>query len=154
MSLPAPAVRRQGRTRVNLVAVEDGDRPPTSPLARPPDTRIAPLPDPAPLVHNLTRCIFEIIIGVRDLEQVARWVEPEVLAKMERRLSLDRRARGITGRTTIWPRVAFGVSHIERPADDVVECVTVIRTPARSRALAMRLVGTEGRWRATHIALL
>lgn len=154
LSLPAPAIRHERRIPVDLAAVEDDRRPPIPQRERAPHTGDAPLPDPAPLVHNLTRCIFEIITGVRDLEQVARWVEPEVLAKMERRLALDRRARGITGRTTIWPRVAYGTHHIERPAEDIVECVTVIRTPARARALAMRLVGIEGRWRATHIALL
>ncbi len=144
MSLPA--VHRSATARSELRIVDDDPEDPRR--------RAASMPDPAPLVQNLTRCVFEIIIGARDIEQVARWVEPEVLAKMERRLTLERRARGITGRTTIWPRVAFGSSHIERPACDVVECVTVIRTPARSRALAMRLVAIEGRWRATEIALL
>lgn len=146
MSLPPPIPRRLPASRPHRATVKDY----YAVRGRDP----ADLPDPAPLVHNLTRCVFEIIIGARDLEQVARWVEPEVLAKMERRLTLERRARRATGRSAIGSRVAFGSCHIERPAPDVVECVTVIRTPARTRALAMRLVGMAGRWRATEIALL
>lgn len=146
MSSPLPAADRTSHRAAGLAPVEDY----YSNRRRDPRE----LPDPVPLVHNLTRCIFEIIIGARDIDQVARWVDPEVLAKMEQRVALDRRARGSTGRRAVWPRVEFGSSLIERPADDVVECVTVIHTPARARALAMRLVGVEGRWRATKIALL
>jgi len=145
MSIPLPSAGRTGRRQTRLAPVEDYY-----------DHRQHPsqLPDPAPLVRNLTRCIFEILMGARDIEQAARWVDPEVLTKMERRLTLERRARRATGRPTTWPRAEFGSSLIERPAPDVVECVTVIHTPARARALAMRLVGTDGRWRATQIALL
>jgi hypothetical protein len=36
------------------------------------------LPDPRPLVENLTRCVIEILAGARDLEQIARWVSDDV----------------------------------------------------------------------------
>ena len=32
------------------------------------------LPNPEPLLENLTRCVIEILAGARDLEQIARWV--------------------------------------------------------------------------------
>ena len=37
-------------------------------------TSTAELPDPAPLIENLTRCVIEILAGARDLEQISRWV--------------------------------------------------------------------------------
>jgi hypothetical protein len=40
------------------------------------------------------------------------------------------------------------------PADGVVEAVVVVSGPARTRALAMRVEGVDGRWRATSLALL
>lgn len=36
------------------------------------------LPDPDALLRNLARSVVEIIAGVREVEQVARWVSPEV----------------------------------------------------------------------------
>jgi hypothetical protein len=32
------------------------------------------LPNPEPLLENLTRCVIEILAGARDLEQISRWV--------------------------------------------------------------------------------
>jgi hypothetical protein len=40
------------------------------------------------------------------------------------------------------------------PADGIVEGVVIVRGPARTRAVAMRLEGMDGRWRTTSLALL
>jgi hypothetical protein len=39
------------------------------------------LPDPVPLLQNLTRCVIEILAGARELEQIARWVSDDVHRK-------------------------------------------------------------------------
>ncbi|WP_198414502.1 Rv3235 family protein [Cryobacterium sp. Sr8] len=36
------------------------------------------LPDPEPLVINLTRCVIEVLAGARELDQLARWVTDDV----------------------------------------------------------------------------
>jgi hypothetical protein len=36
------------------------------------------LPNPEPLLVNLTRCVIEILSGARDLEQISRWVTDDV----------------------------------------------------------------------------
>jgi hypothetical protein len=36
----------------------------------------------------------------------------------------------------------------------VVEAVVIVQGPARTRAVAMRLEGMDGRWRATSLAVL
>ncbi len=41
-------------------------------------TSTSALPDPAPLLENLTRCVIEILAGARELEQIARWVSDDV----------------------------------------------------------------------------
>ena len=41
-------------------------------------TSSAALPDPTPLLENLTRCVVEILAGARDLEQISRWVTDDV----------------------------------------------------------------------------
>jgi hypothetical protein len=40
------------------------------------------------------------------------------------------------------------------PADGVVEAVVIISAPHRTRAIALRLEGTDGRGRATSLAVL
>jgi hypothetical protein len=40
------------------------------------------------------------------------------------------------------------------PADGVVEVTVIVTMPDRTRALAMRLEGLDGRWRATELHLL
>jgi len=42
-------------------------------------TPSAELPDPAPLIENLTRCVIEVLAGARDLEQIARWVTDDTI---------------------------------------------------------------------------
>ncbi len=44
----------------------------TQPAAR------SALPNPQPLLENLTRCVIEILAGARDLEQISRWVTDDV----------------------------------------------------------------------------
>ena len=57
-------------------------------FARQPARR-SELPDPEPLLRNLTRCVIEVLAGARDLEQLARWVNDDVY----RNLLEARRAR-------------------------------------------------------------
>ena len=44
------------------------------------------LPDPRPLLENLTRCVIEILAGARELEQVARWVSDDVYRHLLKRV--------------------------------------------------------------------
>jgi hypothetical protein len=44
--------------------------------------------------------------------------------------------------------------HHSSPVDGVVEAVVIVQGPARTRAVALRLEGMDGRWRTTSLALL
>jgi hypothetical protein len=46
----------------------------------------ATLPDPTPLLENLTRCVIEVLAGARDLEQLARWVSYDVYRHLLKRI--------------------------------------------------------------------
>ena len=112
------------------------------------------LPDPTPLVLNLARCVIEIMAGVRDPEQIARWLEPSVYAQLLTRTILAARARHATGRRTALPTISMGSCRIHQPAEDAVEAVAVVHTPTRVRAVVVRLIGIDGRWRAAELAVL
>ncbi len=117
-------------------------------------TSTSSLPDPTPLVENLTRCVIEILAGARDLEQVSRWVTDDVYRHLLKRVVLSARARQATGRSATRPTFTIGSARLSEPRDGVVEAVVIVRGRARTRAVALRLEGLDSRWRATAINVL
>jgi len=114
----------------------------------------AELPDPEPLLENLTRCVIEILAGARELEQISRWVSDDVYRHLLKRVVLSSRARQIKGVIASRPAFVMGSTTVCEPRDGVVESVVIVRGRARTRAVAIRLEGLDGRWRATAINVL
>lgn len=143
----APRARtRSGRTINARIAHEEFfDYQPTS---------TADLPDPRPLVENLTRCVIEILAGARELEQIARWVTDDVYSGLLKRQVISARARAARGRPAVRPAFALGSTIICEPRDGIIEAVVVVNSRARSRAVAVRLEGLDRRWRASAIHVL
>ena len=112
------------------------------------------LPDPRPLLENLTRCVIEILAGARELEQVARWVSDDVYRHLLKRVVLATRARQAKGQSVARPTFSIGSLTICEPRDGVIEAVVIVRGRARVRAVALRLEGLDRRWRATAINVL
>lgn len=112
------------------------------------------LPDPRPLLENLTRCVIEILAGARDLEQIARWVDDGVYKTLLKRVVIAAQARQTTGRPAARPSFSIGSLVVCEPRDGIVEAVVVVRGRARARAVAIRLEGLDRRWRATAIHVL
>jgi hypothetical protein len=112
------------------------------------------LPDPQPLLENLTRCVIEILAGARELEQISRWVTDDVYRHLLKRVVLSTRARQAKGQIVRRPAFSVGSTSIYEPRDGVVEAVVIVRGRARTRAVALRLEGLDNRWRATAINVL
>jgi hypothetical protein len=118
-----------------------------------PATR-AVLPNPEPLLENLTRCVIEILAGARDLEQIARWVDDDVYRHLPLRLAGAGREHNPFEQVARAPNFAIGSMSICEPRDGVVEAVVIVIGKARTRAVALRLEGFDTRWRATAINVL
>jgi len=114
----------------------------------------ASLPDPRPLIENLTRCVVEILAGARDLDQISRWVSDDVYRHLLKRVVLSTRARRAKGQKVTRPTFSVGSTTVCEPRDGVVEAVVIVRGRARTRAVALRLEGLDSRWRATAINVL
>ncbi|MDJ0336191.1 Rv3235 family protein [Salinibacterium sp. G-O1] len=112
------------------------------------------LPDPSPLIENLTRAVIEILAGARDLEQISRWVTDDVYRHLLKRVVLSARARQATGRKATRPHFTIGSISQFEPRDGAVEAVVIVHNRARTRAVALRLEGLDSRWRATAINVL
>ena len=88
------------------------------------------------LVHGMV----EVINGVRPSSQLNRWVTLDVMAQVRER---------VIGASM--PRFSVRSVHVTETDDGVAEVCSVFGTPNRSFALAMRLEGLDGRWRATSL---
>ncbi len=112
------------------------------------------LPDPTILLQNLSRCVIEVLAGVRELEQLSRWLHQNVFQHLLRRVVLAARAREARKEAAVQP--VFSIGRILRcePRDGVVEATVMVHGRARTRALAIRLEGLDGRWRATALHVL
>ena len=117
-------------------------------------TSASALPDPAPLLENLTRCVIEVLAGARELEQIARWVSDDVYRHLLKRVVISSRARQAKGQSVVRPTFSIGSTTVCEPRDGVVEAVVIVRGRARARAVAIRLEGLDRRWRATAIHVL
>ena len=70
----------------------------------PQPTSAAELPDPVPLLRSLTQGALEVLAGVREVDQLARWFSEDAFRALVTRANLSARARsarlmigGITG---------------------------------------------------------
>nr|WP_274637870.1 Rv3235 family protein [Microbacterium bovistercoris] len=135
---------------VRMVPRREHDHDPGAPER----TSAAALPDPDPLLRNLTQGVLEALAGVRDVHQLARWMTEDVFRSVALRAALAARARSARGVAPTRPVHIIRSVHRTSPTDDVVEAVVVIGGPARTRAVALRLEGMDHRWRATSLALL
>jgi hypothetical protein len=113
----------------------------------------ADLPDPVPLLENLATSVIEILLGVRDVQQIARFVTESTYDQLTERALTARRRRAMQRHRTV---PGFEVSSVRacHAADGVVEGAAVVRSAGRTRAVAIRLEGLDGRWRATAVAVL
>ena len=112
------------------------------------------LPDPEPLLTALTRGVLEVLAGVREPEQLARWLTDEPYRSLVTRANLATRARSARRQPAMRPTFALTSIRHSSPADGVIEAVIIVETPARTRAVAMRLEGIDSRWRATSLSIL
>lgn len=120
----------------------------TDPLFAPQATRRRHLPEPQEWLRQLSSAILECMSGVRPTNQVARWMTPRLHDRVCRRSVIARR-RGVTPvRCAIIRRV-----HICEPDDGIVEASIVVQYEGRIRAMAVRMVGVDGRWMVTALEL-
>jgi hypothetical protein len=112
------------------------------------------LPEPEPFLRNIARGVLEVLAGVREVDQLARWLTEDPYRKLVTRANLAARARSARGVPARRPVHTILSVHHSSPVDGVVEAVVIVQGPARTRAVALRLEGMDGRWRTTSLALL
>jgi hypothetical protein len=89
---------------------------------------------------RLVQALIEVVNGVRPSSQLIRWVTPEVMSALQVQLS----RKG-------FPKFVVRSINVHETDDGVAEVSAVFGSTNRSFALAMRLEGLDGKWRATSI---
>lgn len=120
----------------------------------PQPTATQDLPDPVPLLEGLTRGVLEVLAGIREADQLARWLAEDAYRKLITRSNLAARARSARSKAPARPVFEILTVRHSAPADGVVEAVVIVAGPGRARAVAIRLEGYDRRWRATSLAIL
>lgn len=112
------------------------------------------LPDPAPLLRSLTQGVLEVLAGVREVDQLARWFSEDAFRSLVTRANLSARARSARGVAPARPTFEILSIRACEPVDGIIEAVVVVAGPGRTRAVAVRLEGLDRRWRASSLAVL
>lgn len=112
------------------------------------------LPAVEPLIATLAGGALEVIAGMRDVDQLARWLAEEPYKNLVLRANLAARARSARSRPARQPAYHLRRLLCDSPADGVVEATVIVATETRTRAIALRLEGYDRRWRATSLAVL
>jgi len=102
------------------------------------------LPDATRWARQMAQVIVEVLSGQRPATQLLRWTVPEVYDEV--------RSRTIPPSSTATPplrRPRLGTVRVCQPADGVAEAAVVVHGLQRTRAVALRLEGQDGRWRVT-----
>ncbi|SJN31080.1 hypothetical protein FM104_07255 [Microbacterium esteraromaticum] len=120
----------------------------------PQPTPASQLPDPVPLLRSLTQGVLEVLAGVREVDQLARWFSEDAFRVLVTRANLSARARSARGIAPARPNFQILSIRESAPADGVIEAAIVVAGPGRTRAVAVRLEGLDGRWRASSLAVL
>lgn len=102
------------------------------------------LPDPRACAARLVVATMEVLSGRRPIQQLMPWTDDAVYAQLSRTVRTRRRVGGPATLRSL---------RISEPAPGVAEVCAVVGGAQRSRAVAARLEGADGRWRCTALQL-
>lgn len=100
---------------------------------------------------SLAVACLEVLSGARRSETIARWVDPELLARMDHRSQLRAEVApsGHPSETGGPGAVQAGRAQVCQVSPTVAEVTVLVRTPHRIRAVAVRLELLTTRWTLT-----
>ncbi|GAA3391591.1 Rv3235 family protein [Cryptosporangium minutisporangium] len=154
----------QVRTSVSPELPFATDRPPD----RQPEVSFGPqatpreaLPDPAVHARALVLALLEVLSGRRPVRQLRNHLTEDAYERLAGRLHRARTAAGAvktSGSPARQPsartRIYIGRTLVCEPADGIAEVTVLAKVGARTRAVAVRLEGLDGRWRCPVLTVL
>ena len=108
------------------------------------------LPDPTKLCCAMVQAAVEALRGTRPMAQLSRWVSPEIYDQLVARSAVTQR---VLGRTEPTHHAAIRRIRLCRLGENAAEATVVVDDGPRVRAVAVRLEGHRGQWRATALEI-
>lgn len=102
---------------------------------------------------SLAVACLEIFAGVRRSDSVAKWVDPDLLRRIDERAALraEVTARRNSSIRSPAARVRAGAVRVCMIDRSTAEVCVIVRTPHRFRAVAIRLEQLTTRWTMTQL---
>lgn len=122
------------------------------PFFAPQQTPRVALPDPRSWSGRFVQALVEVLAGDRPVAQLLRWTNDRVYNDVLARVHTLAPAAGASQRPGR-DRAMVRSVHVCEPRDGVAEAAIHVRHGGRSRAVAVRLEGLDGRWRCTALQL-
>jgi hypothetical protein len=151
MSQPVPVATMEQASPVHAVPMPAGAPSRKQPAE---SASSAESPNACDFLESLTQCVLEVLAGVRDIDQLARWVSDDVYKNLSKRVVLSSRARQVKGQRSMRPSFSIGRTLLSEPLPGVIEAVVIVHGKARTRAVALRIERFGARWRASAINVL
>jgi uncharacterized protein DUF6459 len=130
------------------------------------------LPHPKPWCARFVQALIEVLAGERPAVQLSRWTTDGIFTEVNRRARVIAQARGpmqpighprqrqrmhggrpLSRAGSAAGRLAVRSVHVSEPVDGVAEAAVHVQHGNRSRAIAVRIEGLDGRWRCTALEL-
>jgi hypothetical protein len=112
------------------------------------------LGSPDSVLAFIAQSVIETIAGTRNIEQCARWLSDGVYQQLRQKSVASTRSRAESPVKLLRPNLTVGKISTFSPRAGVVEGVVIVHNHGRARAVAIRLEGYNGRWRARSVAVL
>lgn len=115
------------------------------------------LPHPELFLRNFTLRAVEILVGSRDLRQIARWTTEEVFSSMQKQVNARVRKMSLLppdARKKPIPQFEITSVRWFEPRDGIIEGCVMVRSTKMTRVAAIRIEGLDRRWRTSSFTLL
>lgn len=120
------------------------DTAPTNPLVRVDSPEH--LPNPLAWSSNLSRIIFDVLGGRRELASLRRWIDPQLYGRVAARVNAEKTSARSSP-------VQVRSARLCKISPEIAEVSIVVEDQGRLRAAALRLEAFRGRWRVTALEL-
>jgi len=107
------------------------------------------------LARSIVQAAVEVLAGTRPVQQLSRSLDPKCLSALQHRAALTRAhaARAQAGRSRLHRSPVVRSVHVCAVKEGVYEASLVVSEELRSRAVAMRLEGSNDAWKVTALEI-
>lgn len=110
--------------------------------------------EPRILAEVVAKGTVEIMAGMREASQLADLLADDVYTALRDKASQAKMARINRGELAQRPTFVVTSSRVQQPQPNAIEAVVLLQGPSRVRAVTLRIVKKNDRWKVAAVAIL